>query len=270
MASYTDTLGNALLRHKTDIAEKARRVEAERANNLKSQFIANMSHELRTPLNAIIGFSKLMRDTEPGGMDSEKVVEYSGIINETASQLLSIINEILEISKILSGKHKLEPQDVLVCEILRSCVSVVSIEARDAQVNIIDNISPDLPEINADPVKLKQVFTNLLYNSVKFTPENGSVSIRATLEDRGALQISIADTGVGMTDDELETALSEFGQVDSGLNRNHEGTGLGLPIAKALVELHGGTFAISSSKGIGTVVDIELPQSVLVPQTAVA
>lgn len=241
------------------MAERARRVEAERANKVKSQFIANMSHELRTPLNAIIGFSKILKDADQKSLNAEQVKDYSNVIHDTAGQLLSIINEILDISKILSGKHTIDRQDVLISEILQSCLNVVKIAAENAHVELVTNIDPDLPLISADPVKIQQVFTNILSNAVKFTPAKGSVVISAVMSEPETLSVTISDTGVGMTQDEIVTAITAFGQVESDLNRNHEGTGLGVPIAKALVELHGGEFHLSSVKGIGTEVRIDLP-----------
>lgn len=259
LSSYTGVLGSSILRHRTDMAERARRVEAERANKVKSQFIANMSHELRTPLNAIIGFSKILKEIDEQPLTAEQIKDYSNVIHETAGQLLSIINEILDISKILSGKHTIEYQDVLISEILQSCLNVVKIPAKALKLEILTKIDPDLPLIFADPVKLKQIFTNILSNAVKFTPQNGSVVISAEMSDPATLSVTIADTGVGMTQDEIVVAVTAFGQAESDLNRKHEGTGLGLPIAKALVDMHDGELFLSSVKGIGTEVRIDLP-----------
>jgi two-component system cell cycle sensor histidine kinase PleC len=259
IAEYSDLLGNAVLRHRAQIAERAGRVEAERADRLKSSFLANMSHELRTPLNAIIGFSQILKETDPHPVDPAKIQEYATYINDTAKQLLAIINDVLEISKLQCSEPVLDAQDVLLMEVLRSCDAVVRLAAEKAGVKLVYRIRRDLPMVKGDPVKLKQIFSNLLSNAVKFTPPGGSVHLKADLAGDQQALIVIRDSGCGMTADEIEVALAPFGQVESELNRSYEGTGLGLPIAKALVELHRGTFAIESKRHIGTQVTITLP-----------
>ena len=266
LSEYSNLLGDAILRHRAKIAEKSARVEAELANKLKSEFIANMSHELRTPLNTIIGFSRLIGEHDKRQLSNENISEYSGLIQEAAKHLLAIINDILEISKIQAGKFTLDLHDLHIDEVLTSSLSFFKVAAADAEVTLIQDISHDLPEIKGDPVKLKQIVMNLVSNAIKFTPEGGRVTLRASMNGDGMIRVSVRDTGVGMTDDEMMIAMLPFGQVDGGRSRMREGTGLGLPIAKALVELHGGSLSIKSTKGEGTEVAMVLPPAAaLVP-----
>ncbi len=261
LSEYSNLLGDAILRHRAKIAEKSARVEAELANKLKSEFIANMSHELRTPLNTIIGFSRLIGEHDKRQLSKESISEYSGLIQEAAKHLLAIINDILEISKIQAGKFTLDMQELHADEVLTSCLSFFKVTALDAKVTLIQDISHDLPQIKGDAVKLKQIVMNLLSNAIKFTPEGGRVTLRAVSDADGQVRISVRDTGVGMNEDEILIAMLPFGQVDGGRSRMREGTGLGLPIAKALVELHGGSLSIKSVKGEGTEVALLLPPS---------
>lgn len=259
LTQYTDVLGDAVLRHRTSIAEQARRLEAEHTSKIKSQFIANMSHELRTPLNAIIGFSKFLQDAEKHALKTEQVQEYSELINHTAQQLLLIINDILDISKLQSGKVQIRREHVLISEVLTSAISVIQLSARQRNIELLTHFDKDLPFIEGDPVKLQQIFTNIINNSVKFTSPQGSIFITAKQNTKQKLQVTISDTGSGMYGAEVQIALTPFGQVDADLNSQREGTGLGLSIAKALVELHHGSLKIISAKAIGTEVQVELP-----------
>jgi len=259
LGEYAMVLGDAVLRHRAHIAEHSARIEAEIANKMKSEFIANMSHELRTPLNTIIGFSRIMMDVEERPMPAEQVAEYAGMINEAAEHLLSIINDILDVSKIQSGKFTIERREVSIGSMIKSCASFFELTSRDAGVDLILKIQPNLPTILAEPVKLKQVFVNLISNAIKFTPEGGSVTVSATGDGRGTITVVVEDTGYGMTDEEVMVALTPFGQVDGSHTRDHEGTGLGLPIAKALIELHRATFEVESAKGVGTKITMAFP-----------
>ncbi|GBF27968.1 non-motile and phage-resistance protein [bacterium MnTg02] len=259
---YSELLGDALLRHRTEIAERARRVEAEQADKIKSSFLANMSHELRTPLNAIIGFSKFLEEIDRHPVEKETIREYASYIHETAGHLLAIINDVLQISKLQSSAPVLDGQEVLVSEVLNACLTLVRVAADEAGVELLPRIRPDIPMVSGDPVKLKQVFSNILSNAVKFTPRGGTVHLKADLNNDGCLLISIRDTGSGMTADEIAIALTPFGQVQCDRNRGYEGTGLGLPIAKALVELHDGKLEIRSEKGVGTEISVTLPVAV--------
>ncbi len=268
MSEYASLMGDAVLRSRARVAEHAARLEAEFASRIKSEFIANMSHELRTPLNSIIGFSKLIAEQPPGSMDAEETVEYAKLIKDAAGHLLAVINDILDISKIQSGKFQLNNREMDVDEVLRPCVAGLKLMASDANVELTCVIDPNLPELSADGVKLRQVFTNLVTNAIKFTPQGGSVKVTAKSDNDAATIISIRDTGVGMTEDEIRVAITPFGQVDAGHNRWREGTGLGLPIAEALVKLHGGELTIESVKGEGTTVFVRLPANVAIKPPA--
>ena len=259
LSSYSQNLGNALSHRRAQIAQQAARVEAEQASRMKSAFIANMSHELRTPLNAILGFSKILKKAETAEVEAEKVAEFSGYIHDAADHLLSVVNSILNISKIESGTTMLDVQDVSITEIIRSSMVFIKNKADEGEVSLHEQYEADLPIIRGDPVRLKQVYTNLLSNAVKFTPAGGLVSVTVKSFKQSKVMVTIGDSGIGMDAKEIQLALSPFGQVDNELSRQQEGTGLGLAIAKGLVEQHGGYLELSSDKGQGTIVATLLP-----------
>jgi signal transduction histidine kinase len=233
--------------------------DANAANRTKSQFLANMSHELRTPLNAIIGFSEIIsKDLLQLGMPRE-YRDYALDINGSGQNLLQIINDILDMSKIDAGRLELREEVLELADAVAHCVRMIGGRAHEANVLIVNEVSSDLPRLRADAVRFKQIMLNLLSNAVKFTQAPGSVRIAAEVGRDGTLSLLVSDTGIGMTAEELVIAMQPFRQIDSSLSRKHEGTGLGLPLTKALTELHGGVLSIRSEKGRGTDVAVVFP-----------
>jgi len=240
-------------------ATQRRRTEAElvEASRAKSAFLAGMSHELRTPLNAIIGFSEMIRDAVMGPLDV-RYRGYGGDIHESGRHLLDIINDILDISKIEGGRLELREETLSVGETAEACRRIVAAMADAAGVSLAIEIPGSLPCVRADRLRFQQILLNLMSNAVKFTPSGGRVSVSAAIEAAGAV-IVVADTGIGMKAEEIPIALEPFRQIDGALSRRFDGTGLGLPLARALVELHGGRLDIESAPGAGTVARIHLP-----------
>jgi signal transduction histidine kinase len=233
--------------------------DAQAANRTKSQFLANMSHELRTPLNAIIGFSEIISKDmlQLGGPHEYR--DYALDINGSGQNLLQIINDILDMSKIDAGKLELREEIFDIAPAIAHCIRMIGGRAHEANVLIVNDLPAEFPHIKADPVRFKQIVLNLLSNAVKFTPGPGTVRIAAEIDADGSMSLLISDTGIGMSADELAIAMQPFRQIDSELSRKHEGTGLGLPLTKSLTELHGGTLRITSEKGRGTEVAVVLP-----------
>jgi signal transduction histidine kinase len=232
--------------------------EAEAANVAKSEFLANVSHELRTPLNAVIGFSEVMRDALMGPIDN-RYREYAQDIHESGQHLLRLIGDVLDLSKIGAGRLELHDEPVDLGQLVQACHRLLAERARDSKVALEIDIARDLPVLMADPVRLKQIVLNLMSNAVKFTAEGGRVTTRAAPDADGGVTITVADTGIGMTAQEIEVALEPFRQVDNAMSRRYEGSGLGLPLAKQLAELHGGRLEISSEPGAGTIARVRLP-----------
>ena len=259
MQDYATLIGDAVLRQRTRVAERKARVEAELATRVKSEFVSNMSHELRTPLNTVLGFSKLLKEHGERRLSDEDIVQYAGLIQDSARHLLAVINGILDISKIQSGTYALDAFEVDVGAVLRDCVAEAEATAEEAGVAISLRLAFSLPLVRGDDTKLAQVFSNLISNAVKFTPKGGTVTVEALESGDSGIMIAIRDTGVGMTEDEIRVSVEPFGQVDGARTRWREGTGLGLPIAKSLVELHGGELHITSVKDKGTDVTVRLP-----------
>ena len=233
---------------------------AEAANRSKTEFLANMSHELRTPLNAIIGFSGMMSDRMFGQL-SDKYIEYAGIIGDSGRHLLAIISDILEWAKADANRLTVAEEIVDLDRAMNLSLMVVQEMARKAEVECEWEIAPALPAITGDPAKITQILVNLLSNAIKFTPPGGKISLCIEqCRGRGGVILRIADTGIGMTPEQIPIALAPFGQVDSGLNRKYDGVGLGLPLTKRLIELHGGTIEIASKPGQGTTVTVYIPE----------
>ena len=264
LGDYSVRLGDAVLRNRAHAAEQAARLEADLANRIKSEFISNMSHELRTPLNTIIGFSKLISEHRNRKIGDTDIAEYARLIKDASVHLLTVINDILDISKIQSGRYTLNTREIHIDEVLTTCLNGFVAMAGDAGVVLEHRYDADLPPIRGDAAKLGQVFSNLLNNAIKFTRSGGQVYVEAIATQDEGVVVFIRDTGIGMSEEELAIALTPFGQVDASHSRWREGTGLGLPIAKALVSLHGGSLEIRSAKAMGTEVAVRLPSRHLV------
>jgi len=236
---------------------KAARQLAEEANKAKTTFLANMSHELRTPLNAIIGFSEMIERKLLGPIP-EGYREYGTIVRTSGQHLLSIINDILDVAKLNSGKTKLCFEPIDINQIITEAVAMISKRAEDARIRIKTDLDPRCPTIEADALRIRQVLLNVLTNAVKFTLAGGHITV-STAVVRGELRITVTDTGIGMAPEDIPRALEPFTQVAKEKSRAQEGTGLGLPISKSLVELHGGQFELTSAPKLGTTVTITLP-----------
>ena len=264
LATRTGPLISSTLR---DITER-RHIEASLADasKAKSEFLARVSHELRTPLNAIIGFSELIRDGIGAPLD-ERYKEYGADINNAGRHLLNIVNDILDISKIEDGRLELREEIVSIAESLEACRRFIAVMAEKAEVALSIEVPEAMPYLRSDQIRLRQILLNVMSNAVKFTPPGGRVSIRAEAGPEGA-QIAVQDTGIGMRPEDIAVALEPFRQIESTLSRRFEGTGLGLPLTKALIELHGGQLHIESEPTKGTLVRIGFPPERVIPAAA--
>ena len=233
--------------------------KAEAASRAKSEFLANMSHELRTPLNAIIGFADIIK-TRLFGPNSERYPEYAADIANSANHLLALITDILNLAKLEAGKFQLQEQEVDLSYTVDACVHLLETQAREGNIQMSVSLDPEALLVKADERRLRQILINLLSNAVKFTSDGGQVRVTSARRN-GGLSISVTDTGCGIAAEDIPKALAPFGQVESKVRRKNEGTGLGLPLAKQLVELHGGLMTIDSELNVGTTVTILLPAS---------
>jgi two-component system, cell cycle sensor histidine kinase DivJ len=233
------------------------RKESERINNAKSRFLATMSHELRTPLNAIIGFSDMLSD-DSIELDAAREREYAKLINDSGRHLLSVVNGILDMSKMESGNFELTPEPLAPAQAIRSCCDILVLKAQEAGVELKTRIAADLPEILADRRAFNQIMINLVSNAIKFTPRGGRVSVNANC-DGPRLVVVVEDTGIGIGEADLPRLGEAFFQARASYDRRHDGTGLGLSIVKGLVRLHGGDTDIRSRLGAGTQVTVRLP-----------
>jgi two-component system cell cycle sensor histidine kinase PleC len=259
LSVYTANLGQVMTRRRAESALRAAAIESALANRAKSEFLANMSHELRTPLNAIIGFGELIETLAPEKRSAGKPRQYAGYITQAGRHLLDVVNDILNISEIESGSFRVEAEPLDLKKVVTSAI-LLSQRRIDQKKQTIDvHIPATSPPVMADALRLKQILINLLSNASKFTPERGRLSVFADVDGVERMAIAVSDTGVGMTQDEIDRALQPFTQIRSAYTRNEEGTGLGLPIARALVLRHGGTFHVTSTPTVGTTVTFTLP-----------
>jgi two-component system, cell cycle sensor histidine kinase PleC len=269
LSDYCLQLGSLLERQHTERAlitakEQAERAaklaevsmrQAQEADRAKTKFLANMTHELRTPLNAIIGFSELIQNTPA---KSGEHPAYAGYIHDSGTHLLGILNGVLDLARIEAGRLVLEQGDVQIAELIEAAAATHSIAAQKKSITIVKQAPAEL-EAWLDPGKLKRVLDNLLSNAIKFTADGGRIEMTGGIAPSGELAIAVSDNGCGIPADYLDRVLEPFGQVEDHLTRENDGVGLGLPVARALVSLHGGVLRIESEEKVGTTVEVRLP-----------
>jgi len=259
----------ALKERQEDLASRQRR--ADSANRAKTDFLLTMSHELRTPLNAIIGFSEVMKQQLRGPLGDERYVDYASDIHDSARHLLAVINNILDISRIEAGRLELDEQAVVIDDEIDKALRLVEDDARAANIVLARDIEDGLPLLLGDPHKIQQIVINLVNNAVRYMQDSGQITVSARRDDGGGIVLAVADDGNGMSRDDVERVISPFVRLSNPMIRQHDGTGLGLPLVKALVELHGGRFSLTSDIGKGTTGTAVFPRSrVIQPESTVA
>ncbi len=239
---------------------------AEQASDAKSRFLATMSHELRTPLNAVMGFSELIEQESYGPVGDPQYVEYAGLIRSSGEHLLTIIEDVLDMSRIEAGKLEIYEEEFVPHDLADRCIALINPIAADKGVSVGCEYPDDLPNLTGDRNKLQQVVFNLLTNAVKFTPTGGTVRLRLNAGESGFV-FAVVDTGIGIDAEDIPRVLQPFVQADTGHHRKQGGTGLGLPLSKSLVELHDGELAITSVKDVGTTVTVRLPHERIVTES---
>jgi signal transduction histidine kinase len=262
---YALVSGRIDLRHARD-ALTAARDAAVSADQTKTLFFANVSHELRTPLNAIIGFSELLTQDK----FAAKRREYADLIHSSGQHLLGLVNDLLDLARIEAGKFELHGENVSLDELVAECTRTVEVRTRDCGIALICRVAPGLPHAFADRRALKQILLNLLTNAIKFTRRNGSVEIFARLAKSGELAFGVKDDGIGIAEEDQARVFERFGQGRHDVTAADEGSGLGLPIVKGLIEAHGGRVTLDSELGEGTCVTVWLPRERLVPHKNIA
>ena len=240
------------------ISDEARR-RAEAANIAKSRFLAQMSHELRTPLNAILGFSEVMKTEIFGPHSVPAYKDYAGDIHNSGVHLLGLINEILDLSRIEAGRYELNEEAVSLAGVVGECSHLLQMRAKSRGLTMHEMFEPDMPRLWADERAIRQICLNLLSNAIKFTPQGGEIWLKVGWTASGGQYLSVKDTGPGIPEEEIPIVLASFGQGSNSIKSAEQGAGLGLPIAKNLIDLHGGTFALKSKLRIGTEVIVTFP-----------
>ena len=237
----------------------AARRDAETANTQKSEFLAKVSHEIRTPLNAIIGFSEVMMSERFGPISNERYRDYLRDINISGAHLVSLINDLLDLSKIEAGKYELTFSSVAINAAIQECVAIMQPQANRERIIIRTSLPPDVPSVVADPRSMRQILLNLVSNAIKFTRAGGQVIVSSALETNGEVTVRIRDTGIGMSEKDIEVALKPFRQVAAAREDRDQGTGLGLPLTKAMIEANRATLTIDSTPDQGTLIKITFP-----------
>jgi signal transduction histidine kinase len=244
---------------KTEEELIAAKRDAERASSAKSDFLAKISHEIRTPLNAIIGFSEVMMQERFGAVGNERYRQYLKDIHASGAHLISLINDLLDLSKIEAGKLDLAIASMSLNDLTQQCVAIMQPQANRERIIIRSSLSPRLPPVMADARSVRQIVLNLLSNSIKFTGAGGQVIVSTAMSDTGEVVLRVRDTGIGMSEKDLATALEPFRQIATATRGRGGGTGLGLPLTKALAEANHATFHIKSAPNEGTLVEIAFP-----------
>jgi len=256
---FEGSMDDITQRKETEIALTEAKVQSDLANRGKSEFLANMSHELRTPLNAIIGFSDIIKGQAFGPVGSKEYIEYATEIHDSGKRLLQVINDVLDVSRIEAGNRQLNEGIVDLSKVTTSALDMLSSKIEGSRLVVTNLINAQSPRLIGEAHAIKQMITNLLSNAVKFTPAGGVITISHELDEQGQLRLSVTDTGQGMSHEELEKAMTRFGQVNTKFNKSDSGTGLGLTLVQSLIALHGGALELFSQKNIGTTATLVFP-----------